>query len=122
MAYDEETMRRVAVAMQQNEKLQKLRAEIVVFESENARHARSNSASDHLDMLKSEYRIAKLLADVLHWDTWEQQQVIEEEARSECDYDLVEGCFLDDNGEPRHERSLPPGYSDYVYETRRDAK
>lgn len=122
MAYDEETMRRVSAAMQQNEKLQKLRAEIVVFESENARHARSNSASDRLDMLKSEYRIAKLLADVLHWDTWEQQQVIEEEARSECDYDLVEGCFLDDNGEPRHERSLPPGYSDYVYETRRDAE
>ena len=122
MSYDENAVRRVNTAMHQNAKLQKLRAELIVYEEENVRHARTNAASDYLDLLKSEYRIAKLLADVLHWDTWEQQQVIEEEARSECDYDLVEGCFLDDNGEPRHERSLPPGYSDYVYETRRDAE
>lgn len=122
MSYDENAVRRVNTAMHQNAKLQKLRAELIVYEEQNVRHARTNAAGDYLDLLKSEYRLAKILSDVLLWDTWEQRGIIEQEARSECYYDLVEGFFLDDNGEPRREGSNPPGYSDHVYETQRDAE
>lgn len=113
---------RETAAFAQNTKLDKLIEAIHEYQEENVRHARTNSAGDYLDLLEIEHRLAKMLSDALHWDTYEQQGIIEDEARCECDYDLVEGCFLDDNGDPRREGSLPPGYSDYVYETRRDAE
>lgn len=113
---------RETAAFARNTKLDKLVEIIQEYQDQNVRHARTNTAGDYLDLLKIEYRMAKALADTLHWDMYEQQTLIEDEARGECNYDLYEGCFLDDNGDPRREGSLPPGLADYLYEMRRDAE
>jgi hypothetical protein len=121
MGYDEKVSRRINNALHRNIILQKLRAELIVYESENIRHAKTNSESDYLDLLKSEYRLVKLVEDALYWDNQRQKELIEGEAWSECNYDLKEKCFLDDNGEPYSPGCTPPGYADYRYEMKRDS-
>ncbi len=64
------------------------------------RHARTNTADDFLDELLTEDRIACIMERAIGWDLCDTRELLRNEARRECDYDMKEECYVDDNGEP----------------------
>jgi hypothetical protein len=64
------------------------------------RHARTNTASDYLDELLTEDRLACIMERAIGWDLCDTRELLRDEARRECSYDMKEECYVDHNGEP----------------------
>jgi hypothetical protein len=113
---------RLANAKAQNKLLDKLVTLIEVYQVENLRHAKSDSESDYLDMLIAEHMIADNIGNSLHWDTWDQQVFIADEARSECRFDIHEQAYINENGDIISGGELPSGLSlpDHLYDQKRE--
>lgn len=93
------------------------------FTSCDMAHARTDREDDYLTLLQAELELIEAAEKVTGWDLDDERQRILDEADRECSYDIEEGCYLDDDGEPilSGERGKRRGYADYLYDTRRDA-
>ena len=125
MHYDRQARaKRIEAAALRGMKLQPLIDALEYFNRCDLAHARTNREDDYLDLLQAEHELTHAVEAVTCWDLCAERERIEEEARSECAYDMGEGCFLDDNDEPilPGRPHTPRGYADHLYEQRRDGE
>lgn len=87
-------------------------------------HARTNRSDDYLDLLQSRHAVTELLDEVLETCLDDEREQLADESLSECAYDMRQGCYIDDNGEPilPGSRHTPLGYADWLHDLRRDAE
>jgi hypothetical protein len=100
MGAPEHTARRINEALARLSALDELTDLIAEYRDAALRHARTNTASDYLDELLIEDRIACALERGLRWELTDAREILRDEARDECSYDMKEECYLDHNGEP----------------------
>jgi hypothetical protein len=63
-------------------------------------YARTERTGDLLNLLEAQYAASKLVDEVLGCDLTEYRENIQYEAYRECHYDIENGIFVDENGEP----------------------
>ena len=96
----EAAMKRLNIALTRLAALDELAEATADYRDAVIRHARTNTADDYLDQLQAEDRLACIMERGIGWDLCDTREQLRDEARSECRYDMKEGCYLDYKGEP----------------------
>jgi DNA-binding ferritin-like protein (Dps family) len=87
-------------ALRRAGKLQKLIEALETVQRFDLAHARTERADDLLNLLEAQHKASLLVEEVLGCDLTSYREELEYEAYRECHYDIQQGTFVDENGEP----------------------
>jgi hypothetical protein len=87
-------------ALRRAGKLQKLIEALETVQRFDLAYARSDRNDDLLNLLEAQHKASFLVEDVLGCDLTDYRENIQYEAWRECHYDIENGTFVDENGEP----------------------
>jgi hypothetical protein len=87
-------------ALRRAGKLQKLIEALETVQRFDLAYARSDRNDDLLNLLEAQHKASLLVEEVLGCDLTSYREELEYEAYRECHYDIEQGAFVDENGDP----------------------